>query len=192
MSIAFGCRFGLRIWILNVLKLLIYVLNTRFSLANCVSRDDELPSLQGDSWSLDPVCLCVLLAFSMPVKALKALIKANCTHLCDDCVFQDSVSIDAAIRSCRSKNALSVAINRCLLQVYAPYHFEVQCAMLASLQHRAACTLYVRTHLPGFLCALLYSADTRKRDIGTRLANDCALRGLYRVPGGANREVAMN
>ena len=84
-------------------------------------------------------------------------------------------------RARRSRNALSVAINRRLLQHYAPYHFELQCAAVSALRHRAQCRLYVRNHLAGFLCALLFSADARKRRIGVQLAHAYALRGLGRA-----------
>ena len=84
-------------------------------------------------------------------------------------------------RARRSRNALSVAINRRLWQHYAPYHFELQCAAVSALRHRAQCRLYVRNHLAGFLCALLFSADARKRRIGVQLAHAYALRGLGRA-----------
>jgi hypothetical protein len=85
-----------------------------------------------------------------------------------------------------------VAINRSLLQFYAPYHFELQCAALTAVRHRAQCRLYVKNHLAGFLCALLFSADARKRSIGVQLAHAHALQGLGQAQNNMRSAFTLN
>jgi hypothetical protein len=146
-----------------------------------MARSEEVSLVR--LWEMDAAAVLALVGTTIPLSKIVELFEIHGVQRCTRCLGNPATVYRLAVRHCQRENPFSRALDRALRHEFAPYILEVRGAMMPSLRASLGCEEYLRHHLPGVLCGLLYCVEPGKRSLGEHLAYSCIRCGLCNLSG---------